>query len=162
MNPVNKNDAKIVRYADRHREQLIDVWERSVLATHHFLGTADFQTIKGIVDTIDFNKFDVYCLLHGDTVSGFIGVANRKIEMLFLAPDYFGRGLGSLLMNFVIKELGVTKVDVNEQNGDAVRFYTKWGFETYERTDKDDQGFDYPLLRMELKKGNLNKKINNR
>ena len=40
------------------------------------------------------------------------------------------------------------KVDVNEQNTGVVAFYKKLGFETYERTEKDDRGKDYPLLRM--------------
>ena len=70
--------------------------------------------------------------------------------MLFLDPDYFGQGLGKILMNYAINELSVDKVDVNEQNINAVNFYQRLGFKTYERTDKDDQGKDYPLLRMKL------------
>jgi putative acetyltransferase len=32
----------------------------------------------------------------------------------------------------------------------AVEFYKRCGFEVYERTNKDDQGRNYPLLRMKL------------
>ena len=42
------------------------------------------------------------------------------------------------------------QMDVNEQNTKAVEFYRKFGFETYERTEKDDEGKGYPLLRMKL------------
>lgn len=143
---------EIKPYEEKFREQMVSVWEDSVLATHDFLNPADFDSIKAIVQTIDFSSFDVYCLLHENKVIGFIGVAGAKVEMLFLSPGYFGKGLGKKLMTFVISELNTDKVDVNEQNLNAVKFYKKLGFEPYERTEKDDQGKDYPLLRMKLTK----------
>ena len=71
--------------------------------------------------------------------------------MLFLDPNYFGQELGKMLMNFALMELAADKVDVNEQNIKAVNFYKKSGFEIIERTEKDDQGRNYPLLRLKLK-----------
>lgn len=145
-----KQEFEIVKYSDEYRSHVLEVWEKSVLATHTFLSTEDFQKIKAIVQTIDFNAFEVYCLMRRDGVAGFLGVAERKIEMLFLSPDVIGKGLGKKLMEFALSELNVIKVDVNEQNENATKFYRKFGFKTYERTDKDDQGNDYPLLRMEI------------
>ncbi len=141
---------EIKPFEEKFRNQLLSVWEKSVLATHDFLSPEDFISIKAIVHTINFNLFDVYCLLHENKVVGFIGVAERKVEMLFLDPEYSGKGLGKKLMNFAFTNLHVNKVDVNEQNSNAVEFYKKLGFETFERTEKDDQGKNYPLLRMEL------------
>ena len=40
---------------------------------------------------------------------------------------------------------------VNEQNPQAVGFYEHMGFETYQRTDHDEEGNPYPLLYMKLK-----------
>ena len=147
---MKTTNSKIQKYSDNFREQVLSVWEKSVLATHDFLSQEDFQSIKEIVRTIDFNHLDVFCLIQDDKVLGFLGVAGQKTEMLFLDPDYFGQGLGKILMNYAINELSVDKVDVNEQNINAVNFYQHVGFKTYERTDKDDQGKDYPLLRMKL------------
>ncbi len=141
---------EIVRYKDIYKDQLVSVWEKSVKATHHFLSPQDFISIKEIVRSIDFNAFEVYCLVKVSEVIGFIGVLERKVEMLFLDPGYFSQGLGKRLVDFAIADLKVDKVDVNEQNASAVKFYLKLGFKTYERTDKDDQGLDYPLLRMKL------------
>lgn len=135
-------------YKQAYHSQLLSVWERSVLATHDFLDPEDFRSIKEIVHSIDFLALDVYCLLLDDQVEGFIGVADKKVEMLFLSPDYLGLGWGKKLMRFAISELKADKVDVNEQNTPAVTFYKKLGFETYERSEKDDQGNDYPILRM--------------
>ena len=142
---------KIKPYDQKYKQQILTVWERSVLATHHFLTPTDFIEIKELVQTINFDHFQVYCLAEDDLVIGFIGVADKKIEMLFLDPTYFGQRLGKMLMDFALRELAADKVDVNEQNIKAVTFYKNFGFEIIERTEKDDQGRNYPLLRMKLK-----------
>ena len=141
---------KIQKYSDSFRQQLLSVWEASVLATHHFLKPEDFLSIKEAVTTIDFTAFDVYCMTRNSMLVGFVGLAERKVEMLFVSPDCFRQGIGGKLMDFAIRDLKANQVDVNEQNSDAVRFYSKLGFVVYERTGTDDQGKNYPLLRMKL------------
>ena len=39
---------------------------------------------------------------------------------------------------------------MNEQNPQAVGFYEHMGFQTYRRTDRDEEGGPYPLLYMRL------------
>ncbi len=141
---------KIKYYKDEYKQQILTVWEKSVLATHDFLTESDFNDIKEQVYSINFNDLQVYCLTEKELILGFIVVANRKIEMLFIDPKYIKQGHGKILMNFAINELGANKLDVNEQNIKALIFYQKLGFKTFERTDKDDQGRNYPLLRMKL------------
>ena len=46
---------------------------------------------------------------------------------------------------------GVRELTVNEQNPQAVGFYRHMGFETYKRTEQDEQGGPYPLLYMRRK-----------
>lgn len=147
---MTNQDFKIEKYTDKDREQILNIWEKSVLATHDFLNPNDFEEIKQLVQTFNFNDFEVYCLKQNEAILGFIGIAERKIEMLFFSPEYIGKGLGSKLTEFAFSELKADKVDVNEQNTNAVKFYEKLGFKTYERTAKDDQGKEYPLLRMKL------------
>lgn len=147
---MDKLQFEVVKYNDQYREQVLAVWEKSVLATHEFLKPDDYLSIKEFLAKLNFNDFEVYCLVKNSTVAGFLGVATQKVEMLFLSPDFIGLGLGKRLLNFAVSELKAHKLDVNEQNTNAVAFYKKFGFETYERTDKDDQGKEYPLLRMKL------------
>ena len=54
-------------------------------------------------------------------------------------------------MDYSIDHLNVTKVDVNEQNEQAVGFYKNYGFETVHRSELDSSGKPYPTLHMELK-----------
>ena len=84
---------EITEYSDTYKQQILTVWENSVLATHDFLTPTDFKEIKQLVNRINFNDFQVFCLLNDNVISGFIGVAEEKIEMLFLDPKYFGQGI---------------------------------------------------------------------
>lgn len=147
---MQTNNLQIKQYIDIYKEQVLSIWEQSVLSTHDFLTQSDLEEIKLLVGSINFNDLEVFCLTNDDLVLGFIGVADQKIEMLFLDPKYFGQGLGQKLLSFAVSELNADKLDVNEQNIKALKFYQKFGFETFERTEKDDQGRNYPLLRMRL------------
>jgi putative acetyltransferase len=150
---------ELIPYKQEHREQMIAIWEKSVRATHHFVNSEEVDRLKELVKQIDFNSFSVYCLISENKVLGFLGVENHVVESLFLDPDYIGQKLGTKLMNFAINELKADKVNVNEQNSEAIRFYSKFGFVTYERTEKDDYGNDYPILKMKLKPEVLIRKI---
>ncbi len=141
----------IFPYEDKFRIEIVKVWESSVRATHHFVKLEDIEYFKSIVSTIDFNSFSVYCSFDPKGVLiGFLGVAGGKVEMLFLDPNFIGKGAGKQLMEFALNQLNVTEVDVNEQNLNAVLFYEKFGFRTYERVEKDSEGKDYPILKMRL------------
>ncbi len=140
----------ITPYEGKYREQMISVWEKSVRATHHFVSSEEVDRLKELVKKIDFNSYTVYCLISGGKVLGFLGVENYVIETLFLDPEYIGQKLGTKLMNFALEELKADKVNVNEDNLDAIKFYSKFGFVTYERTEKDSEG--YPILKMQLTK----------
>jgi putative acetyltransferase len=73
--------------------------------------------------------------------------------MLFFRSGVLGKGLGKKLLNFALTELGDDRIDVNEQNTHAAKYYRRSGFEVSERMDTDDQGRPNPLLRMRLSSG---------
>ena len=85
----------------------------------------------------------------GEAVA-FMGVENKRLEMLFLLPEERGKGLGKQLIQYGIQKYDIQEVTVNEQNPQAVGFYKHLGFETYKRTDYDEEGNSYPLLYMKL------------
>ncbi|BBV07949.1 hypothetical protein BML2537_14430 [Providencia stuartii] len=83
-------------------------------------------------------------------ISGFIGVDQHKLEMLFISAAHRGKGIGKQLLNFAIKELGINEVDVNEQNPQAVGFYQHMGFTQFARSETDGEGNPFPILHMQL------------
>ena len=140
----------IVKASEKDYDEIARVWEASVRATHHFLPEDYLQEIKGLLPVI-FPAVPVY-IFQGDKneIRGFLGVAEHKIEMLFIRPDSMRKGIGRLLAEFAITQLKADKVDVNEQNEQAVGFYQRMGFVIEGRTDEDGMGRPFPLLQMKL------------
>ena len=131
--------------------RLLTVWERSVRATHHFLSESEIGRIRGYVPQA---LGGVAQLLVAQDEAGravtFMGVQDGALEMLFIDPDERGKGLGKRLLRYGVERCGVERLTVNEQNPQAAGFYEHMGFQTYRRTECDEQGGPYPLLYMRL------------
>ncbi len=133
-------------------EQLLEVWEKSVKATHLFLSNAEIQDIKKYVPTALMSVSHLIVETNSDGIPvGFMGIEDRKLEMLFLAPNERGKGLGRKLMKYGIAKYSVKELVVNEQNPQARGFYEHMGFTVCKRSEFDEQGNPYPILFMERK-----------
>lgn len=132
--------------------QVVEVWEASVRATHLFLTESDIQFFKPLVgDALPCVK-ELACVRDRENqVVGFVGVVDKKVEMLFIHPTWRGQGIGRRLLEYAVKTLGATGVDVNEQNEQAVGFYLRMGFEVEGRSELDSMGKPFPLLHLRLK-----------
>ncbi len=129
-------------------DALTTLWEASVRATHHFLTEDDVQMFIPFVRMGLGGIKTLVVAAEGDKPIAFMGIEAGKIEMLFVSPDYFGKGVGRQLAGLAISQYEVQYVDVNEQNPQAIGFYEHIGFEMFERTECDDQGNPFPILKM--------------
>ena len=134
--------------------ELTNVWEASVRATHDFLPDSYIELLRGLVLEQYLDTVMLICCKDPTSkrITGFAGVAAGKVEMLFIHPDYRGLGIGKCLLMFAINELNAERLDVNEQNLQAVGFYLKQGFVAVGRCEKDGMGQPYPLLHLRYKR----------
>ncbi len=131
--------------------EMLDVWENSVRATHDFISDEDIEFFKPIIIEQAFPTVSLRCVKsESGSILGFVGVHNSKIEMLFILNEARGHGLGTLLLKYAIEKLNANKVDVNEQNTQAVGFYEHMGFKVKSRSPQDDMGKPFPILHMAL------------
>lgn len=143
---------KIDKIDKEEYKNVVELWESSVRATHHFLKEEDIEYYKPLILNTYLDAVELRCIRNNGKIVGFLGVADQNLEMLFIDPEYRGQKIGKTLLNYSISQLNVTKVDVNEQNEQAVGFYKHCGFETIKRSKLDSSGKPYPTLHMELKK----------
>ena len=130
---------------------LLEIWEASVKATHHFLKKDDIEFFKKtILEKKIFNLVGLTVVRDDNIILGFMGVSGNSLEMIFLHPDARGKGIGKMLLKHAIADLKVTKVDVNEQNVEALQFYELFGFTLISRSALDGTGKPYPILHMQL------------
>ncbi len=147
-----KMSIKVIKIENRDErliQELYKIWKDSVIAKHLFLSNEGIEKIgkyvpsalkdipQLIVKTNDSNK-----------LVAFMGIKNRKLEMLFIAPAERGKGSGKELIKYGISKYDINELGVNEQNPEAKGFYEHMGFKVYKRTEKDEQGNPYPILYM--------------
>jgi len=130
--------------------RIMEIWESSVKATHDFLAEEDFNYFKKIIPEDYLPNLEVYLITENEEAQGFASVAEGNLEMLFIHNDARGKGFGKKLYQFMKDKTGLTKVDVNEQNPQAIGFYEKMGFKQVGRSEKDGLGKNYPLIHMSL------------
>ena len=144
----------IVEQTDRMSEiivQLTQVWESSVKATHLFLDDSDIAEIKKVVPGALREVSHLICCMNDDAMPiGFMGIEDKRIEMLFISPDARCKGIGKAFIDFALDNFSVEEVTVNEQNPQAVGFYKHLGLKVYKRYDYDEQGRAFPILYMRL------------
>jgi len=131
--------------------ELIAVWEAAVRATHDFLSEADILQYRQLILEQYFDTVRLYCIKDNNRIIAFMGINGQFLQMLFIHPDWRGKGIGKILVLHAISAFGIYEVDVNEQNTQAVGFYYHLGFELAERFHQDAAGKPYPILAMVLK-----------
>ncbi len=137
-----------------HISALLDVWESSVRATHDFLAEKDIRFLRPYVEQGLTAVPRLFCMAipQGEDLRpvAFLGMEGDGIEMLFVHADYRNIGIGSALMAEALAR-GARRVDVNEQNPQALGFYQRMGFEVVSRNAVDGLGLPFPILHMKLK-----------
>lgn len=143
----------IVAYQEKDHDRLVDIWYKAVVHTHTFLTDKDIQFYHEMVKNGALKEVEIWVEINENAEpTGFIGLNETKIEMLFVDPEYHGKGIGSRLIHHAIKIKGRNlQVDVNEQNDGAYAFYKRLGFVQVGRSELDNSGQSFPLLHLELK-----------
>ena len=143
---------KIIEMKDRTSQliqQLVNVWETSVRATHLFLSDAEIENIKQYVpQALQEIPQLIVGIDEAEEPIAFMGIDHQKLEMLFVRDSERGKGFGKMLMQYGMEKYSISTLTVNEQNPLAKRFYEKMGFSVYKRTEWDEQGNPYPILYM--------------
>ncbi len=128
---------------------LLAVWESSVRATHDFLSEQDIVMLRPDVLNALRHVPVLFIALEDEKPVAFLGMDGKNVEMLFVDASFRGFGAGRLLMRAALRR-GACRVDVNEQNPQALGFYLHMGFIVDSRSPNDAQGRSFPILHLRL------------
>lgn len=143
----------IVNLSKRRNEflsELLLIWENSVRATHDFLSEEEIEELKPFVLKELKTIPSLLCIKNREVILGFMGVAEDKLEMLFVKDTERGKGFGKALLLHAIEKLKIRHIDVNEQNPNPLQFYKHFGFTILNRSEFDSQNKPRPILHLEL------------
>src|SRR5215207_7116029 len=98
--PIDVVDMNVRPARVGDRERLLELWERSVRATHSFLEDSDLVALRPLVaEELTSDAIDWWVLVSAKGAPiGFLGFASDTIEALFIDPDYHGQGGGKFLV----------------------------------------------------------------
>jgi len=143
-------DAFEIRRPDpSEADVLFDIWWRSARATHAFLSEQDLRDLAPLVRDLGLVQLDTWVLCEQDAGPiGFLVMKDCEMEGLFIAPEWLRRGGGKMLVQHARSLHGRLTVEVNEQNGAALRFYQSQGFSIVGRSETDRNGRPFPLVHL--------------
>lgn len=143
-------DMHVRRASRSDRDELFRIWQRSVRATHDFLTDHDIAELGPLVAAeLASDAIEWWVVECSESIIGFLGFANSKIEALFIDDACQRQGAGTCLVSYAQSLAADTlAVDVNEQNRAALRFYTSVGFVVVGRSPTDADGRPFPIVHM--------------
>ena len=117
ISEVNKRTESLIN-------ELLEVWEDSVKATHTFLSNKEIENIKEYVPQA-LKSIAHLVIMENENHKpiAFMGIENNKLEMLFIKNSERGKGIGKQLLTYGIENYNINELAVNEQNPMAKGFY---------------------------------------
>lgn len=149
MELKNKNIEKISHLTDSIKEELIEVWDKSVRSSHSFLTEEDICYYRIRLKEVYLQAVELY-VIRTTRIIAFMGLSDDMVEMLFVLPPEKGKGHGTALLDFALHDKHIHKIDVNEGNQEAYTFYHNRGYKVVGRDAMDADGKPYPIIHMEL------------
>lgn len=134
--------------------RIVDIWEASVRTEHRRVSEAYIQFFKPLVRD-ELLRLVELASVRADAgeIVGFVGVAEGKIEALFVHPAWRRRGIGRRLASYAVSARHATAVDLDEQDVGAVTFFSRLGFVVVGRSDVDGVGKVFRRVHMQLRAG---------
>lgn len=81
-------------------------------------------------------------------VKGFIRIAGKEVEKLFVEPVLQGNAIGAAVLDYAIEKKGVNFLWALEKNQRAISFYERHGFHVTKERKLEDDTTEY-LVRLE-------------
>lgn len=135
---------------DEVLDELLALWEKSVRTTHHFLKEEDIEYFKPLIRNQYFGSVRLFVMRNaGGKIAAFMGLSDDMLEMLFVLPEEQGKGYGKALVDYAINQCDIYKVDVNEDNEQAYKFYLHMGYRVVGRDECDTSGKPFPILHLQ-------------
>ena len=141
---------KLQSLSDDISDELLSVWEKSVRSSHHFLKEEDIEYFKPLVRNQYFPAVELFVARNENgRIAAFMGLSDDMLEMLFVLPEEQGRVYGKAFVEYAVSKCNIHKVDVNEDNEQAYKFYLHMCYKVVGRDELDSSGKPFPILHLQ-------------
>lgn len=126
-------------------EKVMKIWKDSTIKAHDFISKEYWENNYDVVKNTYIPMSETFIYEIENKIKGFISVINNEfIGALFVDINCQGLGVGSELINYVVKEYNKLSLAVYKENKNAVEFYISKGFKIIkEQIDEETGAVEY-------------------
>ncbi|WP_317312166.1 N-acetyltransferase [Clostridium thermobutyricum] len=126
-------------------EKVMKIWKDSTSKAHDFISKEYWENNYDVVKNTYIPMSETFIYEIENKIEGFISVINNEfIGALFVDINCQGLGVGSELINYVVKEYNKLSLAVYKENKNAVEFYISKGFKIIkEQIDEETGAVEY-------------------
>jgi len=130
-------------------DALTELWEQSARSSHAFMDDAEFVELKPRIRDLLLPSMDVWVAESVGETLGFVGARGEHVELLYIAPEAQGHGIGRLLLGQLAEGEGPRSVEVYAGNSVGLSFYLSQGFRETRRDPTDAAGRAFAIVHLE-------------
>jgi putative acetyltransferase len=139
---------QIRQYEDADLDSVTLSWESATRLAHPFMTEEFLAQERRNLSELYLPNTDTWVVEIEGTVAGFIALMGNEVGAIFVQPKYHGKGAGKILMDKAKELHGDLEVEVFSSNAIGRNFYTKYGFELYEKKMHEQTGQE--ILRLKF------------
>ncbi|OPX44649.1 N-acetyltransferase [Clostridium thermobutyricum] len=126
-------------------EKVMKIWKDITIKAHDFISKEYWENNYDVVKNTYIPMSETFIYEIENKIKGFISVINNEfIGALFVDINCQGLGVGSELINYVVKEYNKLSLAVYKENKNAVEFYISKGFKIIkEQIDEETGAIEY-------------------
>ena len=126
-------------YRDHDLAPLMQLWLKSTILAHPFIREDYWRESASAVRDVYIPQSRTWVYEEQGSLIGFISVLEaRFIGALFVEQAYYGKRIGTALIQHVQAQFPLLSLEVYQQNTRACRFYHKQGFVIVEENVNQD------------------------
>ena len=139
----------IRNYRKEDEDIVMDIWYKSSSLAHPFLENSFVEKVKSDMREKYLPNSETWVYEEKNSVVGFIAMIDNEIGGLFILPEYHSRGIGTKLVDYVLRDNDELEVEVFERNLIGRAFYDKYGFVMLKKLHHKETGNE--ILRLIFK-----------
>lgn len=129
----------IRKYKEKDLDIIMKIWQEENINAHNFISKEYWKNHYEYVKSI-LPKAEILVYTIDENIVGFIGLNDNYIEGIFIKKDFQGKGIGTELLKYLMKEKEELSLRVYEKNAKAIRFYTNNSFNIKTKELDEDTG----------------------
>jgi len=121
--------------------QIQNIFQASYTVESQLLNAVDFPPLKRTISQFLHSNTEFYAYYINKNIAGVIEIENNQdlthIQSLVVYPNYFRKGIGRTLVQFVldIYNTKIFTVETGLENYPAIQLYTSFGFKKQNQWD---------------------------